>query len=221
VNTARGYVLTGAPGSGKTAVLRLLEARGHLVVEEAATDVIALEQALGTDEPWTDPGFIDKIVTLQRQRQQRATTGTGATPPPEAAAAAAAEIAAAAQIAVEPRALLFFDRSPVCTLALSRYLGFGVSRLLSAEIDRVLRERIYQPEVFFVRNRGVVEPTAARRISFAESLAFERLHEEVYRDLGFTLIDVPAGPVHQRADLVLRSTGPITRPQTSPPGPRH
>lgn len=34
------YILTGAPGAGKTAILRLLEANGYPVVEEAATDVI-------------------------------------------------------------------------------------------------------------------------------------------------------------------------------------
>lgn len=39
------YVLTGAPGAGKTAILRQLEIEGHAVVEEAATDVIALAQA--------------------------------------------------------------------------------------------------------------------------------------------------------------------------------
>jgi len=37
----RRYVLTGAPGSGKTALLGALRERGHAVVEEAATDVIA------------------------------------------------------------------------------------------------------------------------------------------------------------------------------------
>jgi len=42
-----GYILTGSPGAGKTAVLRLLEISGYVVVEEAATDVIALENALG------------------------------------------------------------------------------------------------------------------------------------------------------------------------------
>jgi predicted ATPase len=31
--------------------------------------------------------------------------------------------------------------------------------------------------------------------SFAESLALEQLHEQAYRDLGFQLIDVPAGPL--------------------------
>lgn len=31
--------------------------------------------------------------------------------------------------------------------------------------------------------------------SFAESLALGQLHEQAYRDLGFQLIDVPAGPL--------------------------
>jgi predicted ATPase len=36
------YILTGAPGAGKTAILRALERNGRVVIEEAATDVIAL-----------------------------------------------------------------------------------------------------------------------------------------------------------------------------------
>lgn len=40
------YILTGTSGAGKTAILRQLELNGHVVVEEAATDVIALENAL-------------------------------------------------------------------------------------------------------------------------------------------------------------------------------
>jgi hypothetical protein len=70
-----GYILTGTPGSGKTAVLRMLETVGYPVVEEAATDVIALNQALGRDQPWDEPAFIDNIVALQRRRQDRALTG--------------------------------------------------------------------------------------------------------------------------------------------------
>src|SRR5258708_21965474 len=63
------YILTGAPGAGKTAVVRLLETSGYAVVEEAATDVIALGNALGSEEPWLDHDFVDKVITLQRQRQ--------------------------------------------------------------------------------------------------------------------------------------------------------
>jgi predicted ATPase len=36
--------------------------------------------------------------------------------------------------------------------------------------------------------------------SFAESLALKQLHEQAYRDVGFQLIDVPAGPLAETAD---------------------
>ena len=49
------FILTGAPGAGKTAVIRQLELDGFGVVEEAATDIIALEQARGVAEPWKYP----------------------------------------------------------------------------------------------------------------------------------------------------------------------
>lgn len=174
------YILTGAPGAGKTAVLRLLETTGYAVVEEAATDVIALGHALGVDEPWRDSAFVDQVVTLQRQREKAARSAMRTVP-------------------------VFFDRSPVCTLALSRFLGFPPSPRLTREVDRVVTEGVYQPTVFFIRNQGSVQPTAARRISFADSLGFERLHEQVYRDLGFRLVDVPAGPLRDRVALIERS----------------
>jgi predicted ATPase len=185
------YVLTGTPGAGKTAVLRLLEARGHLVVEEAATDVIALEQALGQDEPWASPSFIDKIVTLQRQRQTRLAAG--------------------------PTVPVFFDRSPVCTLALARYLGFPVGAGLAAELARIAAHRVYHPAVFFLRNQGTIRPTPARRISYEDSLAFEKVHEDTYRELGFQLIEIPPGPLAHRAALIERLAGRPVSP--APPRP--
>jgi predicted ATPase len=69
---------------------------------------------------------------------------------------------------------------------------------------------------FFIRNQGFIEPTAARRISFADSLAFERVHEQTYRGLGFQLIDVPAGPLAERAALIRRAAGPAAGAQGVP-----
>src|SRR5580704_118967 len=66
------FVLTGAPGAGKTAIIRQLELDGFSVVEEAATDVIALEQAKGIAEPWTHSSFIDSVADLRRKRLLRA-----------------------------------------------------------------------------------------------------------------------------------------------------
>jgi predicted ATPase len=179
----RRYVLTGTPGAGKTSILRGLGELGHTVVEEAATEVIARAQARGEDEPWTRASFIDDIVTLQRQRQREA-TGAGA------------------------GAVQVFDRSPVCTLALATYLGRPVSPTLAAELERITSEEIYERQVLFVRNLGFCEPTAARRISFHESLVFEKVHEETYRELGYRLLDIPAADLPHRLATVTSLIAP-------------
>ncbi len=106
------YVLTGAPGAGKTSVLRVLQEQGFAVVEEAATDVISCEQRRGVAEPWRHVYFIDKVTELQRQLQQEPVAGD-----------------ALVQV---------HDRSPLCTLALARYLGHPVTPLLAGEVNKRL-----------------------------------------------------------------------------------
>jgi predicted ATPase len=59
--------------------------------------------------------------------------------------------------------------------------------------------------VFFIRNQGFVQPTAARQISFEDSLVFERHLEQADRDLGFQLVEVPAGPLAGRVELIRRT----------------
>jgi predicted ATPase len=172
----RRFVLTGAPGAGKTALAVALRDRGYVIVAEAATDVIADEHAHGIAEPWRNGGFLDDIVRLQRQQQL-------------------APIAGDLQVQV-------YDRSPLCTLALARYLQRPVTPLLAEEVARVIDERIYEPTVFFVRPLGFIAPTPARRISYEESLRFEAIHEAVYHEHGFQLVDVPAGTINQRAATV-------------------
>ena len=168
----RRFIITGAPGAGKTTILGQLELDGFSVVEEAATDVIAAAQAQGTMEPWKHPSFLDDIARLQQDRLFRA--------------------------ACQPDEVQFHDRSVVCTAALAAYLGYPVSPFLNSELDRIQKEAIYQPRVFFIRNLGFITPTEARRISFEETLRFEKIHEQTYRDLGFELVPVERGSVAER-----------------------
>jgi predicted ATPase len=182
----RRYIITGSPGAGKTAIVRQLELEGFSVVEEAATDVIAAAQAQGTVEPWTHPSFIDAIAHLQRDRQIRAS--------------------------YQPDEVQFHDRCVVCTAALAAYLGYAFSPLLTSELERIQKEAVYQNHVFFIRNLGFITPTEARRISFEETLRFEKIHEQIYRDNGFELIPVERGSVLERVSRIRSAIRSPKRP---------
>ncbi len=144
------YILTGTPGCGKTSIIRSLELAGYLVVEEAATDIIALRQAQDIAEVWRHASFIDDITNLQKQRQMR------------------------------------------------------VADLSSGVQFRLRDEQIYQRQVFFIENLGFCEPTQARRISFEDSLRFEKVHEETYRSFGYECVKVPPGELSSRVEQIKR-----------------
>jgi predicted ATPase len=100
----RRFITTGAPGSGKSATLALLAGSAQ-VVREAATDVNEAMSAAGIARPEVDPGFLSRIVSVQRERR----------------------LAVVAELQLH-------DRSVFCTLALARFLGLGAPRALDEEL---------------------------------------------------------------------------------------
>jgi len=54
---------------------------------------------------------------------------------------------------------------------------------------------------------AVVEEAATGVVALEDSLVFERIHEQAYRDFGFRLVDVPAGPLADRVAVIKRAIG--------------
>jgi predicted ATPase len=174
----RRFILTGAPGAGKTTLIRALAARGHAVVEEAATDINAEMIEEGVAHPIDEPDFIDRIVSMQIARRE----------------------AALGELQVH-------DRSTICTLALCRFCGLPEPASLTDDLALIARNSLYERRAFFVRNLGFMTPTAVRRISFEDSLRFEAIHEKVYRELGYELIMVPRASLDERVEMIEREIG--------------
>ena len=175
------FIFTGTPGSGKTSVSRELEKLGHAVIHEAATDVIAQEQAKGIEKPWEEPEFVDQITYMQKERQMNAAGD-----------------------------LQFYDRAPLCTYALGKYLAhwkgleFKPLPVLLDEIDRCIKNDVYQNRIFFFENLGFIEHTDARKISYEDALIFEQIHLDVYKEFGFDIMMAPKGlTVTQRCEFIL------------------
>ena len=170
----RRFILTGTPGSGKTSVIKELEKLGYYVIHESATDVIALEQDKGIMRAWEGSDFIDKIVAMQKELQINAIQG-----------------------------LQFYDRSPFCTYALAKFLGYTPSKFLLDEIDRCLENKVYQNKVFFFENLGFIENNDARKISYEDALIFEQIHLDVYKEFDFGIIMIPKGlTVKERCEFI-------------------
>jgi len=125
------FILTGAPGAGKTAILRQLELDGFNVVEEAATDLIALAQACGITELWREASFIDSIADLQRRRLARASC--------------------------QPDEVQFHDRSAFCTAALAAYLGYPVSGTYQGGWDLSKASLLYSESRLYYAERGTAD----------------------------------------------------------------
>ena len=90
----------------------------------------------------------------------------------------------------------------MCTAALAVYLGYPFSPFLASELERIKKEAIYQNRVFFIRNLGFITPTEAQRISFEETLRFEKIHEETYQDFGFELVSVEPKSLAERVSII-------------------
>ena len=165
-------ILTGAPGSGKTAILNAL--RGDIrCYDEPARQILAEQRASGGDG--TPEQNAAKFVDLLMQRS----------------------IANHADPQLHGAPVLFDRGVPDC-IAYAQILG--TDPMPSAQAAAIYR---YHPVALVAKPWEEIYTTdEERKMSFAHTLEFQRFIELAYEICGYTLVEVPRGPIGERAAFV-------------------
>jgi hypothetical protein len=58
----------------------------------------------------------------------------------------------------------------------------------------------------FIEHLGFCQPTEARKITFEESLVFEKIHEETYTSLGYDLLKIAPDALSVRVHRIMEGT---------------
>jgi len=171
------FILTGAPGSGKTAILNLL--RGDIrCVDEPAREVLAEQRASGGRGTWDqDPAlFVDLLLRRSIETYESA---RGSKDP------------------------VLFDRGvPDCVVYAMRA---GIDPEPFTDAVRAYR---YAPRILFLEPwRDIYTTDDERVMSFEDTISFGEELRAVYREAGYTLVQIPRTSVSARADLVREFVG--------------
>jgi predicted ATPase len=171
------YILTGGPGAGKTSIILAIEFLGEIVVKESAIDIILLDQANGIKEPWTLPDFKERILNLQIQRENQILPNV-------------------------KRA--FLDRSPIDLIAYYIFEKKTVPASVSKAVHELIEKKEYK-KVFLIENLGIDIQSNQRIENIETAIKLEKLHEKIYKDLGFVVIKIPPGPLTDRVNTILKN----------------
>jgi predicted ATPase len=165
-------ILTGAPGSGKTAILSAL--RGYVRChDEPARQILAQERASGGDgTPEQNPAkFVELLLqrSIANHAEARMRTGTS-----------------------------LFDRGVPDCIAYAQILG--TDPMPSAQAAAIHRYN----EVALVTKpwEEIYTTDDERKMTFAHTVEFQRFIELAYQICGYTLVEVPRGPIEERAEFV-------------------
>ncbi|NER97243.1 MAG: AAA family ATPase [Symploca sp. SIO1B1] len=177
------HILTGAPGAGKTTIINALAQLGFDIVRESFMDGYAQQKRAGWSDPFQNPAFLDEIIDLQVQRQD-----------------------AAFAYKCQQQ---FFDRSVLCTMALSRFMGRSPTKKIQQAVDQLLQTGRYNKHIFFVKGLGSIASDEVRTLTYKEAEEFAEVHRQVYCENGFICIDVPAMSVQDRVAFIVARANTI------------
>jgi predicted ATPase len=170
----RKYIITGAPGTGKTTIINALIKKGYSCAEEISRELIAEQLSIGGDIlPWKNQiAFENHIANLRKEQY----------------------------LNCSEKENYFFDRSSIDCIA---YLKVNKLEITN-EISQIIKECIFNKQVFITPLWEEIYINDGERIEDIKSaLNIENSIIKTYKSLGYNLITVPKLSVKERVNFII------------------
>ncbi len=167
------YILTGAPGTGKTSILSELSQRGIPTVEEPARSVLQQQRLINGEGVYDKNPFLFKELMLSKMLDDYENA--------------------------PPYDLVFFDRGLPDLIAYSKCFHLDIG----AELQASRTYRYNPVVFFAPMWRDIFINDAERKLSVEEAQVFENDLRVAYADLGYHVVDIPSAAVAERVGFIL------------------
>ena len=168
------YVITGAPGTGKTAIINTLKERGYSCVDENSREIITEQIENGGEIlPWKNQIAFENLISSKRAKQYASIPKDGT---------------------------YFFDRSTIDCIAYLKANNLETS----TEILEVIKNCEFNSNVFYTPIwKEIYTNDSERKESIESAITIEKSLLETYNFFGYTLIEIPKLTTGERVDFIL------------------
>jgi len=166
------YIITGAPGVGKTTLLNALASNGHQTFEEISRKIILSEQKNNSNRtPWGDTlGFSELIIQYTTQELKPPIT-----------------------------ALTFVDRGLADSIAYLKLKQLPIKdALLTFDYHRYYYKQVFMLPPW----KQIYRQDPQRLQTYSESLLLHELLLETYRELDFEITLLPKADIEERVKFI-------------------
>ncbi len=172
--TTKNIIITGAMGSGKSTVLKLLQMQGFTVVEEPARQILAEQRSIEDEGvPEKNPKLFTQLLLSRAIYQYKQMQNIGGT--------------------------VIYDRGVPDNIAYARLLKLNY--LPANHAAKLYR---YESHVFmFPAWKEIYTTDDERKMSFEAAEAFGNDVQKIYKEQGYTIINVPCVSPEERVRIIM------------------